>query len=182
MTPADIIETGPTHRPAGPAPRRKRSGAQHKAKSMSRSPGRTAARRKAARAQPGSAWNRLRHKLSQGANQAKADAGVGLATLGAIYLGSTLVALVFIGVDWLGGTSLMRGPDWVLPVKLTTLAATLLWALAPAATLSWVLEAPRAPAIRPPLSLPKRVRPIVSALALATFRRKIPAANPLQIR
>ena len=79
------------------------------------------------------------------------------------------MALVFIGVDWLAGTSLMRGPDWVLPAKLTALAATLLWALlifAPAATLSWALDAPSASAIRPPLSLLKRVRPIVGALAL----------------
>jgi hypothetical protein len=38
----------------------------------------------------------------------------------------------------------MRGPDWVLPVKLTVLAAMLLWGLlifAPAATLSWALDA-----------------------------------------
>jgi hypothetical protein len=39
---------------------------------------------------------------------------------------------------------LMRGPDWVLPVKLTVFAAMLLWGLlifAPAATLSWALAA-----------------------------------------
>ena len=66
------------------------------------------------------------------------------ATLVAVYFGLTLVALAFIGVDWLAGTSLMRGPDWVLPVKLAVLAAMLLWGLlifAPAATLSWALDA-----------------------------------------
>jgi hypothetical protein len=41
--------------------------------------------RRAAGAQPDSAWIRLRHKLSEGAEQAKADASVGLATLGAVY-------------------------------------------------------------------------------------------------
>jgi hypothetical protein len=83
MTPADIIEIGPTHRLAGRAPRRKRR-AQRKGQAASRSPGKMGARR-AAGAQPDSAWIRLRHKLSEGAEQAKADASVGLATLGAVY-------------------------------------------------------------------------------------------------
>jgi hypothetical protein len=111
----------------------------------------------------------LRPKLAKWVNLAKSDASIGLATIGVIYLGSTWVMLALIGVDWLLGTSLASGPDWILPTKLTAIAAFFVWGIflyTPANILARFLEAPRDWVSSPWQSYLKRVRPMVGAIAL----------------
>ena len=77
--------------------------------------------------------------------------------------------LALFGVDWLLGTSLVSGPDWILQTKLTAIAAFFVWGIflyAPANILAHFLEGPRDRKLPPWRSRLKRVRPMVGAIAL----------------
>ena len=80
---------------------------------------------------------RLKHKLAQSAGLALSDGYAGLTTMFALYFGTSALLLASIPIGWLCGTSLTGiWADRYLEIKLTEMAAALLWCiffLAPAA-------------------------------------------------
>jgi len=106
---------------------------------------------------------RLVSKVAQGAGLALSDCYVGLSAMFALYFGISALLLASIPLDWLCGTSLTGiWFDWYIEIKLTVMAAALLWCmflLAPAAACTSLLNAK-------PEKSSWRARPIVGALAL----------------
>src|SRR5262249_22019355 len=106
---------------------------------------------------------RLERKLAQGAGLALSDSYVGLKAMLALYFGIWALLLDSIPIGWLCGTSLTGiSADRYIEIKLTQLAAALLWCiffLAPAAACASLLNAE-------PEKSSWRARPIVGAMAL----------------
>jgi hypothetical protein len=174
MTPADIIEIGPTRGPARTPTRRKRAALPKTGAPSRSSPGKRM-RPKTTRSQPKSVWVRLRRKLAEGAKWAVHDARVGMVVFLAFYFGTTWVMLALIGVDAVAGTSLFKlALDWFATIKFTALGAGLAWGLvvlAPAALVTRLLRSWVSARVDPwagGLFTKQLVRPIVGALA---FRR-----------
>ena len=70
----------------------------------------------------------LERKLAQGAGLALSDCFVGLRAMCVLYFGISALLLASIPLDWLCGTSLTHiWADWYIEIKLTQLAAALLW-------------------------------------------------------
>jgi len=105
----------------------------------------------------------LERKLAQGAGLALSDCFVGLRAMFVLYFGISALLLASIPLDWLCGTSLAGiSADWYIEIKLTVLAAALLWCVffvAPAVACVSLLNAK-------PEKFLWRARPIVGALAL----------------
>ena len=105
----------------------------------------------------------LERKLAQGAGLALSDCFVGLRVMCALYFGISVLLLASIPIDWLCGTSLTGiWANWYVQIKLTVLAAALLWCvflLAPAVACASLLNAK-------PEKSSWRARPIIGALAL----------------
>ena len=93
---------------------------------------------------------------------ALSDCFVGLRVMCVLYFGISALLLASIPLDWLCGTSLTGiSADWYIEIKLTVLAAALLWCvflLAPAVACASLLNAK-------PEKSSWRARPIIGALA-----------------
>src|SRR6516162_7792385 len=71
---------------------------------------------------------RIERKLARGAGLALSDCFVGLRVMCALYFGISVLLLASIPIDWLCGTSLTGiWANWYVQIKLTVLAAALLW-------------------------------------------------------
>jgi hypothetical protein len=108
---------------------------------------------------------RAEGNLATAATQAAIDCWIGAVTLYVVYFGSTAVFLVLLVIDWLAGTRSTK-VDWILPTKLTVLAAGLVWTvllLGPSTLIMWILGGD--PSIEVSTrALAKRIRPMVGAI------------------